>query len=85
MFSNTGLEKLDVSNFKTNKVTNMIHMFSGCDSLKELDVSNFNINNVKRMTGMFSGCRNLEKLNLFNFLIIIKKLIQKICSQDVNH
>ena len=50
------LEKLSISNFNTNNVTNMCFMFNGCKSLKEINVSNFNINNVTDMQYMFSEC-----------------------------
>ena len=42
--------------FKTNKVTNMSNMFSGCSTLKKLNLSNFNTNNLTNMEGMFIGC-----------------------------
>ena len=40
------LEEINLSNLKTNKVTDMSYMFSGCSYLKELDISNFNICNL---------------------------------------
>ena len=50
------LEEIYLSNFKTNKVTNMRAMFSGCSSLKELNIDNFDTINVKSIDRMFSGC-----------------------------
>ena len=47
------LTSLDLSNFKTDKVTNMIYMFFGCVHLKNLNLSNFNTENVDDMSGMF--------------------------------
>ena len=42
-------------NFDTSNVTNMMRMFSGCNSLKELDLSNFDTSKVINMHAMFSG------------------------------
>ena len=56
MLKCSSLKELNLSNFNTNNVTNMIGMFSGCSSLKELNLSNFNTNNVTDMEGMFYEC-----------------------------
>jgi len=50
------LEELNLSNFNTDKVTEMNAMFSGCSSLKEINLSNFNTINVTNMIWMFEGC-----------------------------
>ena len=56
------LKELNVSNFNTNKVTNMDLIFSNCRSLKELNLSNFNTDNAINMQAMFSGCsEDLQK------------------------
>ena len=52
----SSLKKLNLSNFNTNNVTNMVGMFYGCSSLKVLNLSNFNTNNVTNMWDMFYGC-----------------------------
>ena len=39
------IEKLDLSNFKTDKVESMFLILSDCFSLKKLNISNFNFNN----------------------------------------
>ena len=52
----SSLIELNLSNFNTNKVTNMSYMFYRCSSLKELNLSNFNTNNVTDMFGIFDGC-----------------------------
>ena len=52
----SSLTTINISNFNTNNVTDMSHMFNGCSSLKELNLSNFNTNNVTNMGYMFSGC-----------------------------
>ena len=61
------IEKLDLSNFNTSKVTNMINMFSNCESLMSLDLSGFNTSNVTDMSSMFSNCSSLTSLKLSNF------------------
>ena len=38
----SSLQRLNLSNFNTNNVTNMSYMFNECRSLKELDISYFN-------------------------------------------
>ena len=52
--------KVDLSNFKTNNVSDMRIMFHGCSSLKELNVSNFVTDNVQFMSYMFSECNLLK-------------------------
>ena len=61
--------ELNLSNFNTNNVTNMGHMFQGCSSLKKLNLSNFNTNQVTFMSDMFCRCYSLKELNLSNFNI----------------
>jgi len=57
MFSRcSSLKQLDLSNFNTNKVTDMREMFYECKSLEELNIYNFNFDNVKDMRRMFLGC-----------------------------
>jgi surface protein len=63
----SSLLSLDLSNFNTEKITNMGHMFSGCKSLKGLDLSNFITNNVTNMSRMFYGCKKLTTLDIRNF------------------
>ena len=55
------LKNLNLSNFNTQNVTNMIDMFSGCNSLTNLNLSNFNTHNVTNMEFMFSDCESLKK------------------------
>ena len=66
-FGCSGLTSLNLSNFKTSKVTNMSEMFSDCSGLKELNVSNFNTSKVTEMWGMFKNCSGLKELNVSNF------------------
>ena len=79
MFSNcSSLKELDLSNFNTNKVTDMSYMFYNCSSLKKLDISNFNTNKVKVVSYMFYECSSLKDL-IFSWSHII---IYNIHSKD---
>lgn len=62
MFRNcSSLEKLDLSNWKMDKVQNMNGMFCDCNNLMSIgDVSNWDVSNVKDMSEMFYNCGNLE-------------------------
>ena len=65
MFSKcSSLNKLNLSNFNTNNVTNMEYMFNKCSLLKELILSNFNTNNVNNMRFMFSKCSDELKFKI---------------------
>ena len=69
MFSDcSSLTNIDLSNFNTNKVTDMSRMFYKCVSLTSLNLSNFNTNNVKYMENMFDG--------------LIKKNCKLICNDE---
>ena len=61
------LSLLDVSDFNTEKVTDMSGMFYECISLKLLDVAKFNTANVKSMSNMFYRCNNLDLLDVSDF------------------
>ena len=61
------IEKIDLSNFNTSKVTNMSNMFSNCGSLMSLDLSNFNTSKVTNMSNMISNCESLISLDLSSF------------------
>ena len=58
-----------MDNLKTDEVTDMGDMFSGCKSLTSLDLSNFDTSKVTGMSWMFSGCESLTSLDLSNFNI----------------
>ena len=60
------LTSLDLSNFDTNKVTNMSYMFNNCISLTSLDLSNFDTSNVTNMSSMFNECNNLTTIKVGN-------------------
>ena len=48
-------------------VTNMVNMFSWCQSITSLDLSNFYTSNVTNMDSAFNYCNKLASLNLTNF------------------
>jgi surface protein len=56
------LTSLDVSNFKTENVTNMSNMFRGCRKLTSLDVYSFNTEKVTDMLCMFTWCDDLTTI-----------------------
>jgi surface protein len=58
----SSLTSLDVSNFNTEKVTDMGYMFSICSSLTSLDLSSFNTENVTSMGYMFTSCSRLTTI-----------------------
>ena len=64
------VEYLDLSNFDTSNVVNMMSMFSFCFKLKKIDgIHNFNTNKIENISGMFQLCTELEYLDLSNFNI----------------
>ena len=69
MFSScTVLQKLNLSKFVTNAVTDMSCMFQDCSSLTSLNLSNWNNNNVTNMSCMFAKCSSLTSLDLSKFV-----------------
>ena len=58
---------LDLSNFYTNNVYCMNHMFYSSDKLKFLNLTNINTSLVSTMNNMFSGCTSLTSLDLSSF------------------
>ncbi|MBP3286363.1 MAG: BspA family leucine-rich repeat surface protein, partial [Prevotella sp.] len=56
-----------IANLKTDNVTRMTSMFTGCSSLTSLDLSSFNTENVEEMGAMFYGCSSLTSLDLSSF------------------
>ena len=68
-FENTikEIKDLDLSNFDTSKVTNMVGMFYSMSNLTSLNLSNFDTSKVTNMRYMFYNTRSLTSLNLSNF------------------
>ena len=58
------LTNLNLSNFNTQNVTNMMSMFGRCESLTNLNLSNFITQDVTDMFGIFFGCNSLKKENI---------------------
>ena len=56
-----------IENLKTDEVTQMRSMFSGCSKLTSLDVSGFNTEKVKSMDFMFDHCSGLTCLDVSGF------------------
>ena len=62
------VKKINFNNlFDTSHVTNMVGMFSHCESLIEVDLSNFDTRNVTNMEDMFGGCKTLQALDVSRF------------------
>lgn len=57
-----GLEYLNTAN-----VTDMSHMFEGCEKLRRINLSNFNTQNVTNMNALFSGCKSLTSIDVSRF------------------
>jgi surface protein len=58
------LTSLDMSNWYTNKVTDMGNMFNACRLLTSLDLSNWNLSSAENVSTMFESCLSLVNLNL---------------------
>lgn len=52
-----GLEKI-----KTNHVTDMSHLFAGCEKLSEVNIGGWDVSGVVDFTGTFDGCVALAVL-----------------------
>ena len=63
------LKKLDLTNFDTPKVENMLSLFSDCSNLEEIIINQltFKTENVKDMGLMFNKCFELKNINLSCF------------------
>lgn len=56
----THLRKISgLSNLRTENVTDMSYMFSGCTRLDELRADDWDVSKVTQMTGIFDGCEAL--------------------------
>ena len=58
---------IDITNFKTSKVTNMDSMFCGCYGLESIDLSGFDTSSVQNMGAMFKYCQSLNMLDVSKF------------------
>ena len=66
-FRCSNLIDINLSNFNTQNVTNLLGMFWGCNNLIDINLSNFNTRNVTNMRGMFYECNKLSSINLSSF------------------
>lgn len=64
MFSNSGVESVDLSNFNTEKVEKMGSLFEKCENLTKVNLSNFKVKSETEMEKMFAFCPKLEKKNI---------------------
>ena len=68
MFYNlTNITEIDLSNFDTSKVTEMVGMFYECSSLISLNLDGINTSLLTNMDYMFSNCNKLDFINLESF------------------
>ena len=66
----SALKELNLSNFNTNNVSNMNHMFNKCSSLKELNCANFNAKKITNINEIFWGCSGELKKKIKKILKI---------------
>lgn len=64
MFSYSSIKELNLSNFNTEKATNMIGMFAEMVSLEKLNISNFNTKNLIDATSIFESDTVLSEITL---------------------
>ena len=57
----------NISNLKTENVTNMSAMFRNCTSLTSIDFESFNTSRATTLDNMFFGCTGLTSLDLSSF------------------
>lgn len=67
MFHSANVSTLDLSNFKTSNVQDMVSMFSFMPRLIYLDLHHFKTEEVTDMKGMFYGSNSLKQLDLSSF------------------
>ena len=65
MFEYSNITTLNIKNFDTSKVENMMGMFSN-SKITEIDISNFDTSNVTDMSHMFSSNKNLKTIYVGN-------------------
>ena len=64
----SSLKKIDLSNFNTYNVKDMLRLFEGCSSLISLDLSSFTNNSFNNLNVafMFKDCKSLLNVDLSN-------------------
>ena len=61
------IAEIDLSNFDSSTVTNMLYMFQGCESLISINFKNIDTSNVEGLSLMFKDCKSLVSLDLSGF------------------
>ena len=62
------VDGIDLSDFDTSNVNDMVGMFNKCNKLKKIEgINKFITNKVTNMSAMFQSCCELEYLDLSNF------------------
>ena len=77
----SSLNSLNLSNFNTKKVKNMLAMFQDCCSLTNLDLSNFNTQNVTEIEGIFHNC---SLLNGSDIICYDKKVLDEFAKRTLD-
>lgn len=55
------LEEIDITNWKTSKLTSTKYMFCNCQVLKNIgQLDNWNVSNINNFYGMFANCKQLH-------------------------
>ena len=68
MFSGLdNIKEIDLSNFDTSLITNMVDMFNNCKNLESINLKYLNTSLVQNMTNMFYCCKTLKSLDLSDF------------------
>ena len=60
------LKELNLLNFDTSNVKEMMCVFSGCIKLEKINF-NFNTSKVNNMRNMFFECKSLKEIDVSNF------------------
>ena len=63
LFEKTKFKYIDISDWDTSSVTNMLSMFYKCNELKSVgDISKWDVSSVTDMSYMFCECKELESV-----------------------
>ena len=92
LFWNTKIYSLDLSEWDTSNVTNMVRLFNLCIQLRSLDVSNWDVGKVTNLEACFGGCTNLPKLDVSRWntsnvtnMVNVTQNLYKAASIDLNN
>jgi len=92
MFQSISITTLDLSNFNTNKVTNITEMFKNANNLTEIYLNNANFDNVTDKTNVFinvpaSVSIYVKDENAKNFILSIRSDLTnvRVSEESVNN